>query len=141
MASIAGIGLVPVDLGGRSDAISGIAADATGLQDNVIVHDDVRLARRADLGPGRWSATAFAKDHGLAVGSPLTAASGRCPATDSRSAASSRDNQVLNDPAMIIPRALYERATPVAQQGDFLVYVKARPGATWRSCGHAWSTP
>ena len=36
---------------------------------------------------------------------------------------------MLNDPAIIVPRTLYERATPVAQQGDFLIYVKAKPGA------------
>src|SRR3954470_22682251 len=35
VASLAGIGIVPIDLGGSIGAIGGIAADATGLQDNV----------------------------------------------------------------------------------------------------------
>jgi len=39
------------------------------------------------------------------------------------------DNQVLNNPAIIVPRTLYDKAVPAAVQGDFLVYVKAKPGA------------
>src|SRR6185312_12090708 len=37
VASLAGIGFVPVDLGGSIGGVNAIAADATGLRDNVVL--------------------------------------------------------------------------------------------------------
>ena len=128
VASIAGIGIVPIDLGGSIGAISGLAADATGLRDNVIVTMTSGGLEALNAGQVLVS-DAFAKDHGLAVGSTLQGSIGTLPGTRLTVGGVFAKNQVLNDPAMIIPRSLYERATPVAQQGDFLIYVKAAPGA------------
>jgi putative ABC transport system permease protein len=128
VASLAGIGIVPIDLGGSIGSINGIAADATGLQDNVIL--TTTSGSIGSLSSGRVLVSdGFAKDHGLGVGQALTGAIGTLPGTTLRIGGVFARSQVLNDPAIIVPRALYERATPVAQQGDFLIYVKAKPGA------------
>jgi putative ABC transport system permease protein len=128
VASIAGIGLVPIDLGGSIGPIGGIAADATGLQDNVSI--PMKSGSLGALTSGQVLVSdGFAKDHRLAVGSPLTASIGTTPSNQLTVGGVFARSQVLNDPAIIIPRALYEKATPVAQQGDFLIYVKAKPGA------------
>jgi putative ABC transport system permease protein len=127
VASIAGIGIVPIDLGGSIGPVTGIAADAAGLQDNVLV--TMRSGALDALSSGQVLVNdQFAKDHALAVGSPLTASIGTLPGNRLTVGGVFAKSQVLNDPAMIIPRPLYERATPAAQQGDFLIYVKAKPG-------------
>jgi putative ABC transport system permease protein len=128
VASLAGIGIVPIDLSGSIGAINGIAADATGLQDNVIVPTKSGSIDALSSGQVLVSDT-FAKDHGLRLGQVLTGAIGTLPRTELSIGGIFARSQVLNDPAIIVPRALYERATPVAQQGDFLIYVKAKPGA------------
>src|SRR3954447_16340459 len=128
VASIAGIGLVPIDLGGSIGAIGGIAADATGLQDNVSI--TMKSGSLGALTSGQVLVSdGFAKDHGLRLGQALKGSIGTLPGTELRVGGVFARSQVLNDPAIIVPRTLYERATPVAQQGDFLIYVKAKPGA------------
>jgi len=128
VASLAGIGIVPIDLGGSIGAVNGIAADATGLQDNVILTTNSGSIDALSAGQVLVS-DGFAKDHGLRLGQILTGAIGTVPGAELRIGGIFGRSQVLNDPAIIVPRPLYERATPAAQQGDFLIYVKAKPGA------------
>jgi putative ABC transport system permease protein len=128
VAAIATIGVVPVDVGGAIGAVNGIAADAQGLRENVIV--TMTSGSLDALSSGQIAVSdAFAKDHKLAVGQTLTATIGTATGQKLTIGGIFARSQVLNDPAIIVPRALYLRSTPAAQQADFIIYVKAKPGA------------
>ncbi len=126
VTSVATIGVIPVDAGdvGR---LTAIAADATGLRDNVAVTVDAGSLDA--LGSGQvLVSSSLARDKKLSVGQQLTASIGTLKDLPLTIGGVIADNQVLNNPGVIIPRSVYTRAVPVAQQGDYLIYVKAAEG-------------
>jgi putative ABC transport system permease protein len=127
VTSVATIGIIPVDAGdlGRLTAIT---ADAIGLRENVVVPVDSGSLDTLTAGQVVVSRQ-FAKDHALAVGAAFPASIGTLKGERLTVGAVIADNQVLNNPGMVIPRSLYTRAVPPAQQGDYLIYVKAAPGS------------
>src|SRR4051794_6937514 len=128
VASQAGIGFVPVDLGGAIGSVTGIAAEAQGLQDNVVITVTSGSLDALTSGQVLVSDT-FAKDHAISTGRSLTGTIGTLTGEKLTVGGVFAQNQVLNNPGIIVPRSLYQRAVPVAQQGDFLIYVKAKPDA------------
>jgi putative ABC transport system permease protein len=127
VASVATIGMIPVDAGSVG-TLTAIAADPTGLRDNVVVGVDAGSLDA--LGSGEVLVSrSLAKDKHLAVGQQVTASVGTLKNQSLTIGGVIADNQVLNDPGMVIPRTLYTRAVPPAQQGDYLIYVKAAQGA------------
>lgn len=127
VTSVATIGVIPVD-GVSVGSLTAIAADPTGLRENVVVTVDGGSLDA--LGSGQVLVSrSLAKDKKLAVGQAITASIGTLKDQSLTIGGVIADNQVLNDPGMVIPRSLYTRAVPAAQQGDYLIYVKAAQGA------------
>jgi len=127
VTSVATIGVIPVDAGNLGN-LTAIAADPTGLRQNVVITVDSGSLDALTSGQVVVSRQ-LAKDHGLAVGQAITATIGTLKDQRLTIGGVIGDNQVLNNPAVVIPRSLYTRAVPPAQQGDYLIYVKAAPGA------------
>jgi putative ABC transport system permease protein len=127
VTSVAQIGFVNVKVGDQTEYA--ISATAQGIEENVKTEVQSGSMSALDSGQVVISETT-AKEHGWKVGSRLTGA-GVGSLTDQTLTVGAvmADNQVLNNPAMIVPRSLYEQAIPAALQNDFLVYVKARDGA------------
>ena len=126
VTSVATIGVIPVEAGSLGN-LTAIAADATGLRENVVVTVD--SGSLDALTSGRVVVSrGLAKDHQLAVGQTITATIGTLKDQRLTIGGVIGDNQVLNNPSLVIPRSLYTRAVPPAQQGDYLIYVKAAPG-------------
>jgi putative ABC transport system permease protein len=126
VTSVATIGVIPVDAEGLGN-LTAIAADPTGLRQNVVVTVDSGSLDALTSGQVVVSRQ-LAKDHALAVGKTITATIGTLKNQRLTIGAVIGDNQVLNNPGVIIPRSLYTQAVPPAQQGDYLIYVKAAPG-------------
>jgi len=126
VTSVAQIGFVNVKVG--DDTEYAISATAQGIEENVKTEVLSGSLSALDSGQVVVSETA-ADEHGWKVGSTLTGAGiGTLNDQTLTVGAVITDNQVLNNPAMIVPRELYEKAVPAAMQGDFLVYVKAEGG-------------
>jgi len=125
VASVATIGGLGVESGDSTSLA--IAADAEGIADNVKVTMTRGSLQALDAGDVLLSET-LAKDRGWALGQSITATLGTLKDRSLRVGGIYQDNQVLSG-AMIVPRALYREAVPTPEQGDFLVYVKARDGA------------
>jgi putative ABC transport system permease protein len=126
VASVAQIGVVNVKVGDKTEYA--IATTSKGIEDNV--KSEVQSGSLASLDSGQVVISeSTAKDRGWKVGSELDASIGSLTGQRLTVGAVIVDNQVLNNPALIVPRSLYEKAVPAAMQGDFLVYVKASPGA------------
>jgi putative ABC transport system permease protein len=126
VASVAQIGVVNVKVGDKTEYA--IATTAKGIEDNV--KSEVQSGSLSALDSGQVVISeSTAKDRGWKVGQQLDASIGTLTSQRLTVGAVMVDNQVLNNPAIIVPRALYEKAVPAATQGDFLVYVKAAPGA------------
>lgn len=127
VTSVAQIGFVNVKVGDETEYA--ISATARGIEENVKTEVQSGSLSALDSGQVVVSETA-AKDNGWKVGTTLTGVGlGALTGQTLTVGAVIADNQVLNNPAMIVPRPMYERAIPAALQGDFLVYVKARDGA------------
>jgi putative ABC transport system permease protein len=126
VGSVATIGAVQATIDKKS--YTAIAADARGIAENVKV--DVTSGSLNGLDTGRvLISETVSKDTGWKVGTTLPAAIGTLKNQSLAVGGVFKDSQVLNGPQMIVPRELYKRAVPPALQGDFLVYVKAKPGA------------
>jgi putative ABC transport system permease protein len=126
VASVATIGAVNATLDGEQ--VGAIAADATGIAQNVKV--DVTSGSLQSLDSGQvLLSKSLSDDKSWKVGTKLSAGIGTLTKEPLTVGGVIEDNQVLGGPQLIVPRALYTRALPVAQQGDFLVYVKADQGA------------
>lgn len=125
VASVATIGAVPVQLGSRTEF--GISAEAQAIADNVKVTMKAGSLQALDAGQLVVSETT-AKDNNWSVGSPVKATVGVLRDRNLTVGGIYEDNQVLGG-NLVVPRSLYAKAIPAAQQGDFLVYVKAEPGA------------
>jgi putative ABC transport system permease protein len=125
VASVATIGFLPVQIG--DGGLSAVAAEAKGIRENVQV--DVASGSLDALDNGQVLVDAStAKARGWSVGSAITGTIGTL--TDTRLVIGGvfEDNEVIGT-ELILPRDLYTRAVPAAQQGDFFVYVKAAAGA------------
>ena len=126
VTSVATIGVIPVDAG-KAGTLSAIAADPTGLRENVTLTIDSGSLDTLSSGQVVVSRS-LARDQKLAVGQTLNASIGTLKAQRLTIGAVIADSQVLNNPNMIIPSSLYAAAVPPAQQGDYLIYVKAAGG-------------
>ena len=125
VASVATIGAVPVQIG--DTASFGISAESKAIADNVKVTMMSGSLAALDTGDSLVSKT-LAKDRGWKVGSTVRATVGSVRDTPLTVGGVYEDNQVLGG-ELVVPRTLYAKAIPVAQQGDFLVYLKAQRGA------------
>lgn len=125
VASVATIGAVPVQLGSKTEF--GISAESQAIADNVKVTMKSGSLQALDAGQLVVSETT-AKDNKWSVGSSVKATVGVLRDRNLTIGGVYEDNQVLGG-NLVVPRSLYTKAIPVAQQGDFLVYVKAEPGA------------
>lgn len=122
--SVTSVELLPMKIG--TDLVTAVAAESRGVAENVAV--DVSSGSLSALDRGEFLISeATAKDQGWGVGTTVTATVGSL--VDQRLTVGGvyRDNPVLGGQALA-PRSLYLRAIPPAQQGDWLVYVKAAPG-------------
>jgi putative ABC transport system permease protein len=125
VGSVARIGGLAVQVGTKN--LSAIAADSRGIADNVKL--DVTAGSLATLESGQVLISQnYADDSGLKVGSTFNASIGTVKRQAMMVGGVYDDNQVIGS-QLIVPRALYKKAVPVGLQGDFLVYVKAKPGA------------
>jgi putative ABC transport system permease protein len=124
--SVAPLSIVAVDAG-PVGALTAVAAEPAALRQNVVL--DVSAGSLDVLSSGQVLVSeTVAEDKGLTVGAPLTATLGVLSQTPLTVGGVFASAQVLGDPGMIVPRSLYVRAVPPAQQGDALLYVKAKPG-------------
>jgi putative ABC transport system permease protein len=103
-----------------------MAAQAQGIADNVKVKVTSGSLNALDSGQVVISES-LAEDENWKVGTVVQAGIGTIKSQSLTIGGVFEDNQVLSAP-MVVPRALYEKAVPAAMQGDFLVYVKAKPG-------------
>jgi putative ABC transport system permease protein len=124
VASVATLGGVEVVVDKKSEFA--MAADPQGIADNVKV--DVTSGSLDALNSGQiLISKTLSEDRGWKVGTEVNGAIGTIKSQPLTVGAVFEDNQVLSAP-MVVPRKLYTSAVPAALQGDFLVYVKARPG-------------
>jgi putative ABC transport system permease protein len=126
VGSIAEIG--GVNVAENKKTLSGISADTRGIAENVKLK--VTSGSLAQLDSGKvLISNKVADDRGWRVGTRVNAAVGTLINQPLTIGGVFDDSQVLGGPQLIVPRALYLRAVPPALQGDFIVYVKAKPGA------------
>jgi putative ABC transport system permease protein len=124
VASVATLGGVQVVVDKKS--LFAMAAEAQGIADNVKV--DVTSGSLNALDSGQvLISKKLAEDKGWKVGSVLNAGIGTVKSQALTVGGVFEDNQVLA--TMVVPRKLYTTVVPPALQGDFSVYVKAKPGA------------
>src|SRR4051794_128110 len=124
VASVATIGVLPVVVNDKS--VYAMAADPQGIADNVKV--DMTSGSLDVLNSGQIVISkTMAKDQGWKIGTTVNAGVGAIKQQALTVGGIFEDNQVLSSP-MVVPRALYTKAVPPALQGDFAVYVKAKPG-------------
>ena len=124
VASVATLGGVQVVVDKKAQFA--MAAESQGITDNVKVNVTSGSLSALDSGQVVVSET-LAKDEGWKVGTVINASIGTIKKQSLTIGGVFEDNQVLSAP-MVVPRALYTKAVPAAMQGDFLVYVKAKPG-------------
>jgi putative ABC transport system permease protein len=129
VASVATLGGVQVVVDKKS--LFAMAADPQGIADNVKV--DVTSGSLTALTSGQvLISKTLSEDRGWRVGTKIDAGIGTIKKEPLTVGAVFEDNQVLSA-QMVVPRALYTKAVPPALQGDFLVYVKAKPGVNQAS--------
>jgi putative ABC transport system permease protein len=125
VGSVATIGFVSVEVG--DSGLAAIAAESKGLAENVKLQ--VLSGSLAALDSGRILVDeSTAKARNWSVGSDVTATVATLKQTPLTVGGIYKDSEVIGS-EVVIPRALYLKAVPAARQGDFLVYVKAAPGA------------
>jgi putative ABC transport system permease protein len=123
VASVATLGGVQVVVDEQS--LFAMAAESRGIADNVKIDVASGALNALDSGQVLISKT-LAEDRGWKVGTTVDAGIGTIKNQALTVGAVFEDNQVISAP-MVVPRALYSKAVPAAMQGDFLVYVKAKP--------------
>lgn len=122
--SVAPISWLQLEVG--KEAVGAIAGTASGVADNVRL--TMTSGSLSALDEGKIVVNeSTAKDHGWKVGSDVTATIGVLRDQHLTVGGVFEDNQVISG-SVIAPASLYQRAIPLAQQGDFGVYVKAEPG-------------
>jgi putative ABC transport system permease protein len=125
VAAVVDQGLVPVKVGGSTVTAAGVSG--AGLRQAVQL--DVEAGDIASLDHGAMAVShSFASDHHVAVGDRLSANVGTLPGQRLTVGAIYTDSQAIGTP-VLVPRALYERAVPVASQVSYAAFVKVEPGA------------
>jgi putative ABC transport system permease protein len=125
VASVAGLGAVPLSIAGQHDF--GVATRADALAANVAV--DMQSGRLAALDDGEvLVSSSFARDHDLTTGDTLTATVGVLPDQRLKIGGVYAVNQAIGA-NLVVPRSLGEQAVPSAHRTDFFGYVKFEPGA------------
>jgi putative ABC transport system permease protein len=123
--SVATIAYLPMTIGG--EGTSAAVSTGAGLEDNVKV--DVLTGSLAAIDRGEVLVDeTTAKEKGWSVGSTITAAAGTLTNQRLIVGGTFTDNQLIGS-HYISGRALYTKALPASQQQDFIVLVKAEPGA------------
>ena len=125
VAAVAAISRVDLQIGRFSTAAS--ATTASGIAGNV----SMRLVdgRLDSLGISTILVDqTTAQEQGWKVGDTLTAAVGTIPATPVIVGGIFADRQAFGS-HVIVDRSLYAKATPVSQQSDVRVFIRAKPGA------------
>ncbi len=124
VASVATLGGVQVVVDEKN--LFAMAAESQGIADNVKIDVSSGALTALDSGQVLISKT-LAEEQGWKVGTAVNASIGTVKQQSLTVGGVFEDNQVLSAP-MVVPRALYTKVVPAALQGDFLVYVKAKPG-------------
>ena len=122
--SVAPLGWVQLQVG--QDQLGGSAGTGSAIGDNVKIHVSSGALSALDRGELMINEST-AKKYGWHVGSTITATVGVLRGEHLTVGGVYKDSQVLSGD-LIAPMALYQRAVPVAQQGDFGAYVRATPG-------------
>jgi len=125
VASVATLGAVQVVVDKKS--LFAMSSDPQGIADNIKVEMAAGSLDSLNAGQIVISKT-LADDQGWKVGTVINAAVGAIKQQSLTVGGIFEDNQVLSG-ELVIPRPLYTKAVPSAMQGDFAVYVKAKPGA------------
>ncbi len=125
VGSVASVRTVNTRIGDQG--FSAVAGDPKGIADNVKL--EVTAGSLSSLDSGQvLIARTVAKKQGWKVGTQLPTAVGALKAQSLTVGGIYEDTQVLGG-QLIVPEKLYDQGVPAAVQGDFLVYVKAKPGA------------
>jgi putative ABC transport system permease protein len=123
--SVAPIGWLQLEVG--KEQVGGSAGTAAGIRDNVKIQ--VLSGSLDALDSGQLMVNeSTAERLGWKVGGQVNATVGILHGQSLTVGGVYKDSQVLSG-EIIAPMSLYQRAVPVARQGDFAAYVKATPGA------------
>jgi putative ABC transport system permease protein len=126
VSSVASISNFGLKLNGED--LFATATDAASITDNVVL--DVTAGSLASLDRGEVLIEKdLADEQGWAPGTRLTGTAGMLTDQTLVVGGVYAKNQIFSSP-MIVPRSLYEKAIPVAQQGAFALLVKAAPEAS-----------
>jgi putative ABC transport system permease protein len=118
-------GIVPVRVGEETVTAAGVSG--AGLQQAVEL--DVEAGDITSLDQGRMAVSrGYASQHHLAVGDTVEASVGTVPEQRLVVGAVYADSQAIGSP-VLVPRALYERAVPAANQVSYAAFVRADPSA------------
>jgi putative ABC transport system permease protein len=129
VASVARIGGLAVGVNKKN--LRAIAADSQGIGDNVRLK--VTSGTLASLDSGQvMISDSLAKDNGWKVGTTVNGAIGTIKSEPLTVGGVYKATQALGS-QIIVPRALYLKAVPLSMQGDFGVYVRAKPGANLKT--------
>ncbi len=125
VAAVVDQGVVPVMVDRQPVYAAGVSGK--GLAQTVDL--TVESGDIAALDSGRVAlAHSFATQHHLGVGDTVTADVGTLPGQKLTVGAVYADSQAVGTP-LLVPRALYERAVPAANQVSYAAFVKVTPGA------------
>ena len=124
--SAAGIAVVPVKPNG-SGVLSAVATDAGSITSNVRTYLTAGSISALDSGQVVVDGK-VAKDRDWTVGTSFTSRIGTLQQETLTIGAIAKPNTLLGA-QLVMPRSVYLRAVPPAQQGDFQAYVKVAPGA------------
>lgn len=125
VASVATLGGVEVVVDKKS--LFAMASDPQGIQDNIKVVVNAGSLSALNSGQVLISQN-LADEEGWKVGTTVDAGIGTIKKQALTVGGIFEDNEVLAG-QLVVPRELYTKAVPAALQGDFAVYVKAKPGS------------
>jgi putative ABC transport system permease protein len=125
VAAVVDQGIVPVKVDEQTVYAAGVSG--AGLKQAVDLNVETGDITALDSGQVAISHS-FASQHHLAVGDPITADVGTVPGQKLTVGAVYTDSQAIGS-AVLVPRSLYERAVPAANQVSYGAFVKAEPGA------------
>lgn len=125
VAAVVDQGIVPVTMGTTTVSAAGVSG--AGLRQTVDLVVEGGDITTLDSGKVALSHS-FAAKHDLAVGDTITADVGTTTGQNLTVGAVYTDTQAIGSP-LLVPRALYERSVPAADQVSYGAFVKAAPGA------------
>lgn len=125
VAAVVDQGVVPVIVDRQPVYAAGVSGKGLAQTVDLTVESGDITA----LDSGRVAlAHSFATQHHLGVGDTITADVGTLPGQKLTVGAVYADSQAVGTP-LLVPRALYERAVPAANQVSYAAFVKVTPGA------------